>query len=118
MKIRRDAVIAIMLAMSTLLSGCTSIADPVALKPNAYNITVADKYSNRPAGLFSLGPVSAIHGDIQIGIQKVGNYEGAVNILKNSAAEMGATYIKIIEEKRELDDYYYLRGEAYKPSER
>ncbi|MGD8241997.1 MAG: hypothetical protein PVG19_10245 [Desulfobacterales bacterium] len=108
--------IAVPLIISSLLIGCT--AGEVMMKPGSTSIQVG----NNPPGedFIQIGPITARHGG-GCGIYgSQGDYEGAMNILRNKAHERGADYVQIIRQQGEhmtglcLDRAYVIDGFAYK----
>lgn len=106
------------LLIITALVGCT--AGNVAMHPNSVKIQVGN---NTPGdGFVMLGPITAKHGGGCGLFGSQGNYEGAMNDLRNKAAERGANYVQIIRQEGEhmvgqcLDRAYVIDGFAFKKS--
>lgn len=101
-----------------VLTGCT--ASQVAMRPDSENVQVGN---NPPGdGYTQLEPITAKHGGGCGLYGSQGNFEGAMTILRNKAAERGADYVQIINQQGEhmtglcLDRAYVIDGFAYKKS--
>lgn len=110
-------VVGILVAMLVIV-GCT--ASNVAMRPDSVNVQVG---IDPPGdGFMQLGPITAKHGGGCGLYGSQGNFEGAMNILRNTAAERGAEYVQIIRQQGEhmtglcLDRAYVIDGFAYKRS--
>ena len=98
-----------------LLTACT--AGNVAMRADSVNVQVGN---NPPGdGFTQLGPITAKHGGGCGLYGSQGDFEGAMNILRNTAAERGADYVQIIRQQGEhmtgicLDRAYVIDGFAY-----
>lgn len=110
--IRQGSVLVVLVG----LAGCT--AGAVRLTPTATSVQVG---SNSPeSGYTQIGPISAKNGGGCGLYGSQGTYAGAINSLRNQAAEMGADYVQIISQEGEhmiglcLDRAYTIDGYAYK----
>src|SRR3990172_7349882 len=108
--------LAVSLITMLAIVGCT--ASNVAMRPESVNIQVGN---NPPGdGFAQLGPITAKHGGGCGLYGSQGDFEGAMNILRNKAAERGADYVQIIRQQGEhmtgicLDRAYVIDGFAYK----
>jgi hypothetical protein len=103
-----------------LLVACSTTPPQVKLTPQAANVRTGK--DDPPAELVEAGPVEATHGSGCGGFGKVGTYEGAYTLLRNKAASLGATYVRITtitEPHPEGDCYsdaFVIRGIAYRPA--
>lgn len=102
--------------LGCLLSACT--AGKVTMRSGSVNVVVGH---NPPEGSFTqLGPISAKHGGGCGLYGSQGDFEGAMNILRNKADERGAHYVQIISQQGEhmtgicLDRAYTIDGFAYR----
>ena len=102
-----------------LLVGCT--ASQVAMRPDSANVQVG---SNPPGSDYiQVGPITAKHGGGCGYFGSKGDFEGAMTILRNKAAERGANYVQILMRQDEhldgvcLDRGYAIDGYAYKKSQ-
>ena len=110
-------VAAVLISM-VVLAGCS--AGNVDIRPESVNIQVG----NDPPGdgFVQLAPITAKHGGGCGLYGAQGDFEGAMNILRNKAAERGAVYVQIIRQQGEhmaglcLDRAYVIDGLAYKKS--
>lgn len=106
------------LVIVLILVGCT--ASTIAMRPESADVQIG----NTPPGngFTLLGAISAKHGGGCGLYGAQGNFEGAVNILRNKASERGADYVQIINKKGEhmaglcLDRAYIVDGFAFKKS--
>lgn len=111
----RIALASIIVA-SLLLGGCT--ASEVRTSPSSMHVQVGS--SSPGAGYVQIGPITAIHGGGCGLYGSEGNYEGAMTILRNKAAAMGADYVQILSQEGEhmtgmcLDRAYTISGYAFK----
>ncbi|WP_445145038.1 DUF4156 domain-containing protein [Dyella sp. Tek66A03] len=110
-------VFATLLAVG-LLAGCT--ASEVKVSPGSVSVQVG---ANSPgSGFAQIGPITAKHGGGCGLYGSQGDYEGAMKILRNKAAAMGADYVQILSQEGEhmkgicLDRAYVIDGFAYKKS--
>ena len=108
-------VFAILLAVG-LLAGCT--ASEVKVSQGSANVNVG---TNSPGPGFSqIGPITAKHGGGCGLYGSQGDYQGAMTILRNKAAAMGADYVQVLSQEGEhmtgicLDRAYVIDGFAYK----
>jgi hypothetical protein len=101
--------------------GCLSIAcaaENVALTKGGEHV-VARK-SDAPPGAKEIGPIEATHGNGCGGFGALGNFEGALAMLRNRAAEMGANYVTIMTMTEPYGDgqcrhnEFAIRGIAYR----
>jgi hypothetical protein len=99
------------------LGGCT--AGSVHILPGSQHVEVG---SVAPAdGYLMVGPISAKHGGGCGLYGSQGDFAGAMNTLRNQAAQMGATYVQIVSQRGEhmsglcLDRAYVIDGLAYRP---
>lgn len=102
-----------------VLVGCS--ATQVSMHPDSVNVQVG---TNPPSeGYTQLGPITARHGGGCGLYGAQGSFEGAMNILRNVAAQRGADYVQIIRQQGEhmtglcLDRGYTIDGFAYKKSQ-
>src|SRR5690606_16748028 len=71
-------------------------------------------------GLEEVGPIEVSNGSGCGGFGRKGSYEGAYAMLRNRAAEMGATYVKITQQEAPYADgscmhnEFTIRGIAYR----
>jgi S1-C subfamily serine protease len=106
------------LIITLLLAGCA--ATNVAVRPSSVNVQVG--HSSPGEGYDQLGPITAKHGGGCGLYGAQGDFEGAMNILRNKADERGADYVQIISQQGEhmtglcLDRSYVINGFAYKKS--
>lgn len=104
------------LVCALLLVGCA--ASKVAMRPESLNVQVGT--SPPGEGYSQLSPITAKHGGGCGLYGAQGSFEGAMNILRNKAAEHGADYVQIIRQQGEhmaglcLDRAYVIDGFAYK----
>jgi hypothetical protein len=108
-------VFATLLAVG-LLAGCT--ASEIKMSPSSASVNVG---SNSPgSGFTQLGPITAKHGGGCGLYGSQGDYQGAMTLLRNKAAAMGADYVQILSQEGEhmtgicLDRAYVIDGFAYK----
>jgi hypothetical protein len=113
--VNRVAIVRLLI-VPLLLSGCTAAAVTVA--PEAVRVQVGDQ---PPSGRYEqVGAITARHGGGCGLYGSQGNFEGAVAILKNKAAAMGANYVHILRTLPEhmtgicLDRAFLIDGMAYK----
>lgn len=106
----------IALTTTVILAGCT--ASNISMRAGSANVQVGN---NPPGeGYTQLGPITAKHGGGCGLYGSQGNFEGAMNILRNKADERGAVYVQIISQQDEhmtgicLDRAYVIDGFAYK----
>lgn len=108
------------LLIVSLLAGCT--ASEVVMRPDSINIQIGTKSPGD--GFTQIGPITAKHGGGCGLYGAQGDFEGAMNILRNKAAERGADYVQIIRQQGEhmtglcLDRAYVIDGFAYKKDHR
>lgn len=103
-----------------LLAGCT--ASEVIMRPASLNVQVG---TNPPGeGFTQLEPITAKDGGGCGLFGSQGNFQGAMTILRNKAAEIGAVYVQILSQQGEhmagicLDRGYVINGFAYKKDSR
>lgn len=105
-----------LLIIGGLLLGCS--ASEVTMKPSAVKVQVGTAPPGE--GFAQIGPITARHGGGCGLYGSQGDYEGAMNILRNKAGERDADYVQIISEQGEhmtgscLDRAYVINGFAYK----
>lgn len=98
-----------------LLLGCT--ATPVAMQSDSTHIEVSTLPPGH--GYTQRGPITARHGGGCGLYGSRGDFEGAMNILRNRAAELDAEYVHILSQQGEhmkgicLDRSYTINGMAY-----
>lgn len=103
-------------ALALVLGGCT--AGVVRLSPAATKVQVGS--SSPGAGYTQVGAISAKNGGGCGLYGSQGSYAGAMNDLRNQAADMGADYVQVISQEGEhmtgmcLDRAYTIDGYAYK----
>ena len=112
----------ILLAIVFVLTGCT--ASQVKINPESLNVQIG---TTPPMGeAIQIAPLTARHGGGCGLYGAEGNFEGALTILRNKAANIGANYVQIIRQQGEhmtgmcLDRGYTVDGMAYRvelPSE-
>lgn len=101
------------------LTACGGVAANTQLVPGAAEVRTGK--SDPPEGFVEIGPIEAVHGTGCGAFGKLGTYEGAYSVLRNKAAEMGATYVRIntmTEPHSEASCYnntFVIRGTAYRP---
>jgi len=111
--------IVFVLSLTFVLSACT--ASSVKMHPGSENVQIGTAAPE--AGYSMLGPISAKHGGGCGLYGAEGDFAGAMNILRNKAAEMGADYVQIIRQQGEhmsglcLDRAYDIDGLAFKKSQ-
>jgi hypothetical protein len=99
-----------------LLIGCFATAATPALLAGSERIRIG---KSDPAGLVELGPIEAVHGSGCGGFGEKGTYDGAVTVLRNEAARMGASYVEIFtltephSETGCFDNRFVIRGTAW-----
>lgn len=110
------------LAGIIFLAGCGCTAAQLAvtplLVPGAENVRVGR--DDPDSSMVEIGPIIAKHGSGCGYAGSRGTYEGAYNILKNLAVEMGAEFVRIMMVQIEphsregcFDNHYVIRGIAY-----
>jgi hypothetical protein len=102
-------------SLFAMLVGCT--ASQVQTTPKSLNVQIG---SNVPSGNAKfLGPITARHGGGCGLYGAEGNFQGAMTILRNKAAEMEANFVQILRQQGEhmtglcLDRGYTIDGMAY-----
>ena len=101
---------------SSLVIGCGASVPQAT--PGASAVTTGT--DDPAAGLVEIGPIEASHGSGCGAFGAGGSYEGAYRVLRNRAAEMGATYVKILSEEPPhaaggcFVNAYVIRGLAYR----
>jgi hypothetical protein len=101
------------------LTACGGVAARIDLVPGAADVRTGK--ADPPERFIEIGPIEAVHGSGCGRFGKLGTYEGAYNMLRNKAAQIGATYVRIdtITEPHSepgcYDDTFVIRGTAYRP---
>jgi hypothetical protein len=95
-----------------------STADPVRLAPGAEAVRIGT--ADPPFGMVELGPIEVSHGSGCGALGETGTYAGAYGRMKNAAARIGATYVKLVEsipphgEPGCAVNAYVMRGIAFR----
>ena len=106
----------ILIAAASVLCACA--AGQVTVRPDAMHVQVGTSPPGQ--GFVQIGPITAKHGGGCGLYGSQGNYEGAMDILRNKAAERGVDYVQIVDQEGEhmagmcLDRAYVIDGFAYK----
>lgn len=101
-----------------VIAGCATASVP-RLSPAAQEVRTGK--GDPPGEMQELGPVEATNGSGCGGFGERGTYEGAMVVLRNKAASLGATYVQIFtmsEPHREPGCHvnaFVIRGTAYGP---
>jgi len=99
-----------------ILASC--VANAVPLTPGGQ--AVLARKSDPPRGAQEIGPIEVTHGSGCGGFGEKGTYEGALALLRNRGARMGADYVQIMtmtqphSEVGCFDNSFVIRGIAYK----
>jgi hypothetical protein len=107
--------VALIVLCFVVVVGCA--ADAVQLTPQGSKVEISTRDPN--PGLREIGPISATHGFGCGRMGTQGNFEGAYNLLKNRAAELGATHVQIMTQTEPhfegqcYDNNYTIRGRAF-----